>query len=62
METYFILESIFSFIISLCSVLNLGKLFRLMLLNKIYPNATIKEIESFEKNTKRIFKFSKLWK
>ncbi|MET2986303.1 hypothetical protein [Aureibaculum conchae] len=33
--------------------LSLGKLFRLILLRILYPKATIKQIESFEKNTKK---------
>lgn len=52
MEIYFILGSIFTFIIGLCKVLNLGKLIRLWQHKKLHPSATLKEIENFEKNTK----------
>ena len=62
MEIYLILSSIFGFIIALCKVLSLGKLIRLKQHKKLYPKATLKEIESFEKNTKRKFKFPKLRK
>ena len=53
METYFILISITSFIIGLCQVLSLGKLIRLWQHKKLHPEATLKGIESFEKNTKK---------
>ena len=52
MEAYLLTGSVFSFIIALFKVLSLGKFIRLLLLKKLYPKATIKEIESFEKNTK----------
>jgi len=35
------------------NVLSLGKLIRLVTLRILYPKATIEQIESFEKNTKR---------
>tara|TARA_R100001369_G_scaffold8893_3_gene21361 strand:- start:22386 stop:22571 length:186 start_codon:yes stop_codon:yes gene_type:complete len=53
METYLIIGAISSLIIGLCNVLSLGKLIRLKQHKKLYPEATIKEIQSFEKNTKR---------
>ncbi len=60
METYLILGAIFSFIISLCQVLSLGKLIRLWQHKKLYPEAEIKDVENFEKNTKKNYYF--LWK
>ena len=53
METYLIFGSISWFIIRLCKVLSLGKLIRLWMHKKLHPEASLKEIESFEKNTKR---------
>ena len=53
MEAYFIFGLMSSFIIGLCKVLSLGKLIRLRQHKKLYPEATLKDIESFEKNTKR---------
>ncbi|MFD1062671.1 hypothetical protein ACFQ1Q_05385 [Winogradskyella litorisediminis] len=52
METYFIIGAISSGVIGLCQVLSLGRFLRLWLHKKLHPNATLKEIESFEKNTK----------
>jgi len=57
MELYLILREIFSFIIALCSVLSLGKLYRLIRIKKLFPEATLKDIQSFEKNTKRTRSF-----
>lgn len=53
MNLYLIILACFSFIISLCQVLSLGKLIRLWQHKKLHPCATLKDIESFEKNTKR---------
>ena len=47
METYLILTAIGS----LLTILRFGKLMRIILLKLIFPNVTIKELESFEKNT-----------
>ena len=55
METYLIFGSISGFIIGLCKVFSLGKLIRLWQHKKLYPDATIKDIENFEKNTKRTY-------
>lgn len=52
MEIYLIVVASFSFIISLCQVLSLGKLIRLKEVKNLYPESTLKDIESFEKNTK----------
>lgn len=52
METYLITSSIFTFIIMLCKELRLGLLIRLWLHKKLHPQATLKDIENFEKNTK----------
>ncbi|GGG37755.1 hypothetical protein [Bizionia arctica] len=54
METYLIIGAVSSFIIGICQVLKLGLLIRLRQHKKLHPEATIKEIESFEKNTKSI--------
>jgi hypothetical protein len=58
METYLIIGAIFSFIIGLCNVLGLGKLIRIILIKFLYPNAKLKEIESFEKSTKSNYSFN----
>ena len=55
METYLIFCSISGFIIGLCKVLSLGKLIRLWMQKKLHPEASLKEIESFEKNTKKVY-------
>lgn len=60
MEIYLILSSIFGFIIALCKVLSLGKLIRLSQHKKLFPEATLKDVESFEKNTKQNYYFD--WK
>ena len=57
MEVYFIILASSSFIIGLCQVLSLGKLIRLWQHKKLYPDATLKDVESFEKNTKSINSF-----
>lgn len=54
MEKYLI----FTFIIGLCKVLSIGKLIRLWQHKKLHPEATLKDIESFEKNTKRDYHFN----
>lgn len=59
METYLICGSISAFIIGLCKVLSLGKLIRLWQLKKLYPEASLKDIESFEKNTKNDVKINR---
>lgn len=50
-EKYLILVASFGFIIGLCKVLSFGQLVRLVILKKLFRNASLKEIESFEKNT-----------
>jgi len=57
MLTYVIIVSMVSFIIGLCKVLSLRKLIRFKQHKKLYPEATLKDIESFEKNTMRNFAF-----
>ncbi len=49
MEKYFILLAIGTIL----KVLRLGKLIRLITLRILYPNATIEQVESFEKHTKQ---------
>jgi hypothetical protein len=49
MKNYFILLAIGA----VFNVLSLGKLIRIVTLRILYPKATIEQIESFEKNTKR---------
>jgi hypothetical protein len=58
METYLIL---IAFAVVLNSI-NAGKVLLILLLKIFYPNATIKEIENFIKNTKTKFSLPKLWK
>ncbi|MBP0905292.1 hypothetical protein ACFSKN_11055 [Mariniflexile gromovii] len=58
METYLIIGASFSFIIGICKVLKLGMLVRLWQHKKLHPNATLKDIESFEKNTIKSFNFN----
>jgi hypothetical protein len=58
MEIYLIFGSVSTFIIGLCKVLNLAKLIRLWQHKKLHPTATLKDIESFEKNTKRDYIFN----
>ncbi len=60
METYLILSTIFTFLIGICQALSLGKLIRLRQHKKLHPEATLKDIESFEKNTKSNYSFN--WK
>lgn len=60
METYLICGSISAFIIGLCKVLSLDKHIRLRQHKKLYPKATLKDIESFEKNTMRNYTIN--WK
>lgn len=60
METYLICVTISTFIIGFCKVLSLGKLIRIRQHKKLYPEGTLKDIESFEKNTKRIYTIN--WK
>ncbi|WP_298550373.1 hypothetical protein [uncultured Algibacter sp.] len=60
MENYLITGAILSFVIGISKELSLGKLIRINLLKKLYSKASIKEIESFEKNTKRDYNFN--WK
>lgn len=57
MEIHLIIFTLCGFLISLCKVLKLGKLIRLWQHKKLHPNATLKDIESFEKNTARNFYF-----
>jgi len=45
-------------IIGLCKVLSLGRFLRIILLKILFPKATLKEIENFEKNTKSNFIFN----
>lgn len=59
METYLIVSASFSFIIALCQVLRLGKLIRLWQHKKLHPEATLKDIESFEKNTNRTYNLNR---
>ena len=44
-------------IASIIEILSLGKLIRLIFFRIFYPTATLKQIESFEKNTKRKYTF-----
>lgn len=41
--------------------LEFGKILQIILLRTLYNKANIKEVESFIKNTKKGFKFPKLW-
>ena len=54
MEIYLTL----SFILGLCQALQLGKLIRLWQHKKLHLEATLKDIESFEKSTKRDYHFN----
>lgn len=58
MEKYLIVSASLSFIIALCQVLSLGKLIRLWQHKKLHPEASLKDIENFEKNTKRSYNFN----
>lgn len=58
MNTNFILLAVSGFIIGLCKVLNLGQLIRLWQHKKLHPEATLKDIECFEKNTKQDYKIN----
>ncbi len=60
MEIHLIIFASSSLIIGLCKELSLGKLIRLWQHKKLHPEATLKDIESFEKNTKRDYHFN--WK
>ena len=57
MEIYLIVVSLCSFIVSLCYALSFGKLIRIILLKILFPNAKLKDLESFEKNSKRDYFF-----
>ena len=46
-------------IVGLIKELSLGKLFRLILIRILYPKTTLKDVESFEKNTKRSFNLNR---
>ncbi len=47
-----LLDKIFWLIVSILSVLRLGKILEICILKKPFPNANIKQIENFIKNTK----------
>lgn len=53
METYLIIARSFSFIIGICNVFKIGMLIRIRQHKRLFPDATLKDIESFEKNTLR---------
>jgi hypothetical protein len=57
MHTYFILGSIFSFLIGICKVLRVGALLRLWQYKRLYPKATIGEVKKFEKEIKKSYYF-----
>ena len=57
MEEYSIILAVSSSLIGLCRVLSLGKLIRLWQHKKLHPNASLKDIESFEKMTKTNYIF-----
>lgn len=52
METYLIIGASFSFIIGICKILRFGMLIRLWQHKKLHPNASLKDIENFEKSIK----------
>jgi hypothetical protein len=58
METYFTLIAI-GFI---TNNLGIGKILQIIFLRNLYPEADIKELESFIRNTKTKYNFPKLWK
>ncbi len=52
MEVHIKIPSLLFFVINLCHAMELGKVIRLVVIKKLYPKTTIKDIENYEKNTK----------
>jgi len=58
MEVYLILAGK----VLLVERLGISKIIQIILLRILYPKATLKDLESFIKNTKTKLNFPKLWK
>ena len=55
MEVYQQIKEILNIVLYILNVLGIGKLLLIVLLKKMFPKASIKQVESFVKNTKTNF-------